>query len=363
MTISSLGTLCGKTNGSVKTTEFDYVLPPELIAQQPLPERDASRLMLLDRSAHSISHGQFRELPGLLRDGDLLVLNDTKVIPARLWARKTDTGARIELLLLDELALNRWRTLARPARKLKPGVRLAFDSETLTAEVRNKNDDGPFEIEFRGVADVRQVLGVLGDVPLPPYIARKPREQHARDAERYQTIFARREGAVAAPTAGLHFTEATFAALKAKGIEAAFVTLEVGLGTFQPVKAEDVEDHKMHEERFEVSEVAARQIHAAKQASRRVVAVGTTSLRVLETVAPSPRDPITPVRGSTRLFIHPPYQFQVVDALLTNFHLPRSTLLMLVSAFAGREFILRAYAEAIRQKYRFYSYGDCMLIV
>ncbi len=351
----------------MKISDFDYTLPPELIAQQPLPERDASRLMLVDRRAGLIAHHQFREFPGLLRPGDLLVLNDTKVIPARLWARKPDTGARIELLLLNEIGLNHWQALARPAKKLKPHAPLAFDHPSLTAALVRRNDDGSVELLFRGVTDVRQVLAEIADMPLPPYIGRKPHEQHTLDAERYQTVYARREGAVAAPTAGLHFTEATFAALRAKGIETCFVTLEVGLGTFQPVKAESIEEHRMHEERFEISEAAAEQVNRAKQERRRIIAVGTTSLRVLESVASMWEAPPTlavpAYTGTTRLFIYPPYQFKLVDALLTNFHLPRSTLLMLVSAFAGRELIRRAYDEAIRAQYRFYSYGDCMLVV
>lgn len=354
----------------MKTSDFDYELPPELIAQQPLPERDASRLMLVDRAARSVAHCQFRDLPSLLRPGDLLALNDTRVLPARLWARKADTGAQIELLLLEELGLHRWRSLARPAKKLKPGAALRFDATAVTANVSRKNDDGSIEIEFHGAADVRAVLAEIGEPPLPPYIARKPHERVAEDTERYQTVFARREGAVAAPTAGLHFTPATFEALKAKGIETCSVTLHVGPGTFLPVKTEDVEDHVMHEERFEVSAETAAAINRAKAEGRRVVAVGTTSLRVLESVAAPegkweapPTFPISAQRGSTRIFIHPPFTFRCVDGLLTNFHLPRSTLLMLVAAFAGREFILRAYAGAIREKYRFYSYGDCMLLL
>ena len=347
----------------MKTSDFDYQLPPELIAQQPLAERDASRLMLVDRNTQSIAHHRFRDLAGFLRAGDLLVLNDTKVIPARLWAKKADTGARIELLLLEELSLNRWKAMARPAKKVKPGSDLTFEHAALRARLRKKHEDGTLELEFLGVPNVRPMLDEIADAPLPPYIERKPHEQHAFDAERYQTVFAHHEGAVAAPTAGLHFTQATFDALRAKDIETCSVTLHVGPGTFLPVKTENVEDHPMHEERYEISEVAAQQINKAKQEGRRIVAVGTTSLRVLESITPSLHHSITPRSGSTRLFIYPPYQFKVVDALLTNFHLPRSTLLMLVSAFASRELVMRAYAEAIREKYRFYSYGDCMLVV
>ena len=314
--------------------------------------------MLVDRNTQSIAHHRFRDLPGFLRAGDLLVLNDTKVIPARLWAKKADTGAQIELLLLEELSLNRWRALAKPAKKVKLGSDLTFEHPSLRARLLQKNENGTLELEFLGVPNVRPVLDEIADAPLPPYITRKPHEQHAFDAERYQTIFARHEGAVAAPTAGLHFTQATFDVLRAKNIETCSVTLHVGPGTFLPVKTENVEDHPMHEERYEISEATTEQINKAKLEGRRIVAVGTTSLRVLESLSS-----LTPSSGSTRLFIYPPYQFKVAGALLTNFHLPRSTLLMLVSAFASRELIRRAYTEAIREKYRFYSYGDCMLVV
>lgn len=347
----------------MKTSEFEYQLPHELIAQHPLAERDASRLMFVDRGVQSLTHHRFRKLPSLLRAGDLLVLNDAKVLPARLWATKTETGAEIELLLLEELGTNHWRSMARPAKKLKTGTSLGFDHANLTAVVLEKREDGTVELEFKGVTNVRAALPEVGEPPLPPYIERAPRSRSAEDRERYQTVYARREGAVAAPTAGLHFTKAVFDALAAKGIETCFVTLEVGPGTFLPVKVENVEDHAMHEERYEISQATADKINAAKGSGRRVVAVGTTSLRVLESVAQSPIRPLSQSRGTTKLFIHPPYEFKIADGLLTNFHLPRSTLLMLVSAFAGMELTREAYAEAIREKYRFYSYGDCMLIV
>ena len=356
----------------MKTSDFDYSLPSELIAQQPLPKRDSSRLLLLDRRGQTLEHHRFGELPQLLRAGDLLVLNDTKVMSSRLWAWKKDTGARIELLLLEELAPNHWQALARPGKKLKPGSELRFERGSFEARVRGKREDGTVELEFSGAPNLRQALAEIAEAPLPPYIQRKPNQQNALDKERYQTIFARKEGAVAAPTAGLHFSEEILAALQEHGIDRCFVTLNVGLGTFQPVKTENVEDHRMHEERFEISRNTTNQINQAKEQGRRVVAVGTTSLRVLETVA-LPRtlssgetgcsSAVTPHEGATRLFIYPPYQFKIVDGLLTNFHLPRSTLLMLVCALAGRDFVLRAYAEAIRAKYRFYSYGDCMLVV
>lgn len=318
--------------------------------------------MVVDRRAQSIAHHHFHRIPQLLQPGDLLVLNDTKVIPARLWARKSDTGGQVELLLLNELATNRWRSLARPAKRLRAGTTLAFDRDDVVARIIQKNEDGSVELKFEGVDDVRKILAEFGEPPLPPYIERKPRDRSIGDSERYQTVYARREGAVAAPTAGLHFTQSTLEALRNRGIETCFVTLDVGLGTFLPVKTDLVEDHKMHAERFEITQGTVDKIHGARSDRRRIVAVGTTSLRVLETVAES-RDEIRTVAGETRLFIYPPYKFKIVDALITNFHLPQSTLLMLVSAFAGKELIWKAYQEAIREKYRFYSYGDCMLIV
>ncbi len=330
----------------MKTSDFDYALPPELIAQQPLPDRAASRMLVVHRATGKLCHDQFRHLGRYLQDGDLLVLNDTKVIPARLWASQPS----LELLLVEDLGQNRWSALVKPGRKARTGTVLKFGGDELTAVVEGSTDFGGRLLRFRG--DVGSFLARHGDVPLPPYIKRPaPARGHhlAEDRTRYQTVFARTPGAVAAPTAGLHFTPEMLAQF-----DHTFITLHVGIGTFRPVKVEQVEEHQMHAERFTVVEEAAAKMRAAN----RIVAVGTTVVRTLETLG-EPRA----ATGHTNIFIRPPFQFRMVDVLLTNFHLPKSTLLMLVSAFAGRELILRAYAEAIRERYRFYSYGDCMLIL
>lgn len=345
---------------SVKTSEFDYHLPPELIAQQPLADRAASRMMVVNRVTGEIRHDQFRNLGAYLRPGDLLVLNDTKVIPVRIWAKEP----AVELLLVEKLDANRWTALVKPAKRARTGAVLKFVGATflsrgnrgknapptetekiaLTAVVEGTTDFGGRMLRFTG--DVEGYMKQFGAAPLPPYIKRPARE--AADLERYQTVFAQHAGAIAAPTAGLHFRPETLAKFPH-----AFITLHVGLGTFRPVKVENVEEHKMHAEKFFISEQTAQAIRQAE----RVVAVGTTVVRTLET-AGEPRA----CEGSTDIFIRPPFEFRMVDVLLTNFHLPKSTLLMLVSAFAGREMILRAYEEAVRERYRFFSYGDCMLI-
>jgi S-adenosylmethionine:tRNA ribosyltransferase-isomerase len=335
---------------SVRLADYDFKLPDALIAQRPLERRDASRMMVLHRDGETIEHRQVRELPQFIEGGDLLVFNDTRVIPAR---RFSDDG-KVEFLLLEKLAPARWRTLVRPGRKMRVGAATTFDG--VRARVEGILSDG----ERIVVLDEDVDLLAGGAMPLPPYMKR---QSDTADAARYQTVFARAAGAVAAPTAGLHFTEELLAQLPH-----AFVTLHVGPGTFRPVTSETVTDHKMHSERFSISAEAATTINNA----RRIIAVGTTVVRVLEFVAAQTRlvkpvefhrRPVTAQDGATDIFIHPRYRFRSVDALVTNFHLPRSTLLMLVSAFAGREFILRAYAEAIRERYRFYSYGDCMLIL
>ena len=322
----------------MRTADFDYVLPPELIAQQPLADRAAARMLVVDRTSGEIRHDQFRNFVTYLRADDLLVLNDTKVIPARIWSLRPN----LEILLVENLGNNRWTALVRPGKRAKAGQRLEFVA-WLNAVVESETEFGGRVLQFTG--NVESYLAHHGSPPLPPYI---DRPVIAADRDRYQTVFAQTPGALAAPTAGLHFTPEMLAALPH-----AFVTLHVGLGTFRPVKVENVEDHKMHAERFTVSAAAAERMRAAP----RIVAVGTTVVRVLETLG-EPRA----AEGTTDIFIRPPFEFRVVDALLTNFHLPKSTLLMLVSAFAGRELILRAYAEAVRERYRFFSYGDCMLI-
>jgi S-adenosylmethionine:tRNA ribosyltransferase-isomerase len=330
----------------MKTSDFDYHLPPELIAQQPLADRTASRLMVVNRATGEIHHDLFRNLSRHLHAGDLLVLNDTKVIPARIWSRKP----AVELLLVEKIDPNRWATLVKPGKRAKPGTTLQFD-DGLTAIVEGEADFGGRILRFP--KDVEPYLETHGAAPLPPYIKRDSQPSDA-DRARYQTVYAREPGAVAAPTAGLHFTSDMLRELQSVGIGHAFITLHVGIGTFRPVKVENIDDHKMHAEKFSISAEAA----AAIRNARRVVAVGTTVTRTLESCAEiEPRD------GSTDIFIHPPYTFRHVDVLLTNFHLPRSTLLMLVSAFASRELILKAYDQAVCERCRFFSYGDCMLIL
>jgi S-adenosylmethionine:tRNA ribosyltransferase-isomerase len=325
---------------SLRLSDYDYALPEELIARRPLPRRDESRMMVLHRATQTIEHRQFGELPALLAPGDLLVLNDTRVVAARKFS---DDGA-IEFLFIERLGSLRWKCLAKPGRKMRLGATTKI--ENVIARVDEILADGERVILLDEDID----LFAGGSIPLPPYLGR---DSDQEDDARYQTVFARTPGAVAAPTAGLHFTQEILSELAH-----AFVTLHVGTGTFRPVHCEDIREHRMHPEKFSISAEAARKIDEAK----RVVAVGTTSVRVLES-ARRENGKLVAQTGSTDIFIYPPYQFQQVDLLLTNFHLPRSTLLMLISAFAGREFILRAYEEAIRQRYRFYSYGDCMLIL
>jgi S-adenosylmethionine:tRNA ribosyltransferase-isomerase len=418
----------------VRTADFHYDLPPELIAQHPATRREDARLLVLHRADGRREHRRFPDLLGYLRAGDLLVLNNSRVLPARLRGRKPASGGEVEVLLVEEHARNDWWALLRPGKRVRSGTRLEFapaaeglgprtkDQERrtfnvqrptfnvqrptsnfelrpspfalrtsphdrLTAVVVAKNDEGHYRLRFEGAADVREALEYYGEVPLPPYIERSAGPS-AADRERYQTVFAQPPGSVAAPTAGLHFTAELLGRIRGLGVQVAFVTLHVGLGTFAPVKTASLADHVMHEEAFEVSAEAAAAVQAARRDGRRVIAVGTTSVRVLESVdwavvragplptggagvAPASTPPCLPpaVRGRTRLFLRPPHRFQVVDALVTNFHLPASTLLMLVSAFAapgetrGRELVQEAYAEAVRERYRFFSYGDAMLIL
>lgn len=354
----------------MKTADFDYMLPPELIAQQPLPDRDAARMLVLDRASGVIHHQQFTAFPQRLRPGEVLVINDTKVIPARLIGHKP-TGGEVELLLIEELSASRWLALARPAKRLHEGTEIVFQEsacplpfapcpDPLRATVEAKRDGGEVVVRFTGADDLFGALQRVGHVPLPPYI--RHGEDAPADRERYQTVFARQPGAVAAPTAGLHFTPRTFEALAQRGVFVHRLALHVGPGTFKPVATDDIGQHTMHIERFDIPPDTAAAVNAAKRDGRRVVCVGTTTVRALESAADT-EGRIRAGSGETDIFIYPPYKFRVADALLTNFHLPRSTLLMLVSAFAGREPVLRAYEEAIREGYRFYSYGDCMLIV
>lgn len=337
-------------------SDFDYNLPPELIAQRPVEPRDSSRLMVLDRREKSNSDHFFYELPGFLRAGDLLVLNDTRVIPARLFAKKQGGTGVVEVFLLKQLAKNAWETLVRPGKRAKPGTELVFE-EGVLGKVSGIVAGGGRIVEFPEDLDFREWLSRAGQTPLPPYITAK-----LSDRERYQTIYAKYEGSVAAPTAGLHFTPDLFRKIQNQGVNVGFLTLHVGIGTFRPVKTEVVEDHAMHPEEFVLSDELARSIIKTKQAGGRVIAVGTTVVRVLESRA-AIQGQVTPGSGNTNIFIYPGFEFKIIDGLITNFHLPKSTLLMLVSAFAGREFVLESYRRAIQERYRFFSFGDAMLIV
>ncbi len=402
----------------MRTADFDYELPPELIAQTPLSQRDQSRLLVLRQGSGQIAHRRFSDLLDYLRAGDVLVLNNSRVIPARLRGVNIHTGGQFEILLLEEKAVNDWWVMLRPGRRARLGTHMALRDRQgapspVHATVVETNDEGHRRLQFAGVPDIAALLEQLGEAPLPPYIRRPDASRREADRQRYQTVFAERPGSVAAPTAGLHFTESLLEQIRRRGVQVCFLTLHVGLGTFAPVKTETLAAHRMHEEHYELGEETARVINAAKQAGRRVLAVGTTTLRVLESVALSaghtsrpagretstPRGPIPGNRpdqrrpqppatkpssagptearsfsvaagsGRTRIFIFPPCDFKIADGLLTNFHLPRSTLLMLVSAFAvpkqtrGRDLVLAAYAEAVRRRYRFYSYGDAMLLL
>lgn len=338
-------------------TDYRFDLPKELIAQDPLPDRTASRLLVLDRRDNSIRHRHFTDIKEYLSPGDLLVLNDTKVIPARLLGQKEDTGALVEIFLLKRKDLNCWETLVRPGKKCRPGARIVFGDGSLKAEILSVLEDGNRLVRFSCEGVFEALLDKLGEMPLPPYITHK-----LQDKNRYQTVYAKTEGSCAAPTAGLHFTGELLDEIRAMGVQTAFVTLHVGLGTFRPVKCDNILEHQMHTEHYIVTEDVADQIGQTKKNGKRVICVGTTSCRTLESAASSDGS-IKALEGDTDIFIYPGYRFKVMDGLITNFHLPESTLLMLVSAFAGRETILKAYEEAVRQRYRFFSFGDAMLIV
>ncbi len=350
-------------NPPLKISDFDYDLPPELIAQHPLPRRDDSRMMVVERASGRVRHGLFKDFPEYMRRGDLLVLNDTRVMPAKAWGERigpAGTSARIEFLFIRELERGLWEVMCRPARRLAKGDAVRF-APGLEARVEGLAEEGKRLLRFEKPG-VRAALDDIGYAPLPPYIKRAKEDRAGRgeDLDRYQTVFARRDGAIAAPTAGLHFTPAMLAGLEAAGVEVRRVTLDVGPATFQPVRVEAVADHKMLEETYEIAPAVARRIDEARAAGRPVTAVGTTVVRTLESAWRDGR--VRPGRRVTSIFIYPGFEFHAVDRLLTNFHLPKSTLLMLVSALAGRELILKAYREAVRERYRFFSYGDCMLI-
>jgi S-adenosylmethionine:tRNA ribosyltransferase-isomerase len=340
----------------LRLSDFDYELPEGLIAQEPSPQRDRSRLMILSRGSGRVDHGVFSDLESLLSPGDVLVVNDTKVFPCRLAATRPG-GGKAEIFLISELERNIWDALVKGGGGAGKMLRVA--SSAVEAELVSERADGTRRVRFHGVADIREVLSDIGMTPIPPYIRRGPSES---DRERYQTVYAAREGAVAAPTAGLHFTQGLIGRLAAKGVELVTVTLHVGPGTFLPVRAENIAQHRMLPERYQVSAGAAEAINRAKREGRRVIAVGTTAVRTLETASPGPGQVIAG-EGATELFIHPGFRFNVTDGLITNFHLPKSTLLMLVSAFAGRGPVLSAYRTAVAERYRFYSYGDAMLIL
>lgn len=341
----------------LKKSDFYYELPEELIAQDPLEERASSRLLVLNRETGETSHRVFRDIVDYLNAGDCLVLNNTKVIPARLLGRKEDTGAHVEVLLLKRREGDVWETLVRPGKKCRPGTRLVFGEGILRAEVLETVEEGNRLIRFAYDGIWEEVLDRLGEMPLPPYITHK-----LQDRNRYQTVYAKYEGSAAAPTAGLHFTEELLEELEKKGVRTAYVTLHVGLGTFRPVKEENVLDHHMHSEYYQVSEEAADVINDTKLHGGRVVCVGTTSCRTVES-ASDENGRVRAGSGETEIFIYPGYRFKVLDALITNFHLPESTLVMLVSALAGRENVLSAYEEAVRERYRFFSFGDAMFIL
>ena len=340
----------------MKTSDFYYDLPEELIAQDPLAERSSSKLMILDRASGQIEHKIFKDIMDELHPEDCLVINDTKVIPARLHGVKEDTGAHIEVLLLKRKSDSLWETLVRPGKKARPGARISFGDGLLVGEVLDVVEEGNRLIRFEYDGIFEEVLDQLGEMPLPPYITHK-----LQDKNRYQTVYAKHEGSAAAPTAGLHFTEELLQKIQEKGIRIARVTLHVGLGTFRPVKVEDVNDHHMHSEFYMVSQEAADIINETKRNGGRVISVGTTSTRTLESVADE-NGWIKETSGWTEIFIYPGYRFKILDALITNFHLPESTLLMLVSALAGRDNVMAAYEEAVKERYRFFSFGDAMFI-
>lgn len=345
----------------MKTSDFDYELPENLIAQFPTQKRSESKMLVLDKSKQSLEHKHFYDIVDYLTDNDILVLNNTKVIPARLFGKK-ETGAKIEVFLLKDLKNGRWEVLMKPAKRVHLNDKIKISDE-LSVIAKEQMEDGKRIVEIVCEGDIYDLLNKYGNIPLPPYIERKMTSDEIKklDYNRYQTVYAKNEGSVAAPTAGLHFTEEILQKLRNKGVTVCYVTLNVGLGTFRPVKCDDVTEHKMDSEEFEISEETAKIITEGKANGKNIVAVGTTSVRTLET-AYAQFGEIKACKSSSRLFIYPPYEFKVIDKLITNFHLPKSTLIMLVSAFAGKDFVFRAYKTAVENNYRFYSYGDCMFI-
>ena len=340
----------------MKVTEFDYELPEELIAQTPIEKRDESRLMFLNRKEHTIEHKTFKDIIDYLEPGDCLVRNNTKVIPARIYGKK-ETGANIEFLLLNNIEGDIWETIVRPGNKLHIGTKVIFGDGILTAEILDTMPGGTRKVLFTYEGIFNEILDKIGLMPLPPYI-----HEELKEKDRYQTVYAKYEGSAAAPTAGLHFTKELLEKIEQKGIDIANVTLHVGIGTFRPVKEDTVEAHEMHSEHFYIKQEDCDKINKAKKNGKRVIAVGTTSCRVLETIANQEDGTVEPIENDTQIFIYPGYKFKCIDGLITNFHLPQSTLLMLVSALAGKDYIMKAYNEAVKEKYKFFSFGDAMFI-
>ena len=340
----------------MKVSEFNYNLPEELIAQVPLEKRDESRLMILDREKQTIEHKVFKDILDYLQPGDCLVRNNTKVIPARIYGKK-ETGAHVEFLLLNNIEGDIWESIVRPGNKLHVGTKVIFGEGLLEAEILDVMPGGTRKVEFHYNGIFNEILDQIGLMPLPPYI-----HEELKDNDRYQTVYAKYEGSAAAPTAGLHFTKELLEKIEQKGIDIANVTLHVGIGTFRPVKEDTVEAHEMHSEHFYIKQEDCDKINKAKKNGKRVIAVGTTSCRVLETIANQEDGTVEPIENDTQIFIYPGYKFKCIDGLITNFHLPQSTLLMLVSALAGKDYIMKSYNEAVKEKYKFFSFGDAMFI-
>ncbi|MUV39518.1 S-adenosylmethionine:tRNA ribosyltransferase-isomerase [Lentibacillus sp. JNUCC-1] len=338
--------------------EFDFELPEPLIAQTPLKDRTASRLLVMDKLTGEITHTHFAHVIDYLQQGDCLVLNDTRVLPARLYGHKQDTGAKVEILLLHQVEGDQWEVLAKPAKKIKPGTEIVFGDGRLKAQCISIKDHGGRIMEFSYTGIFYEVLDALGEMPLPPYIKEQLPEQ-----ERYQTVYAKERGSAAAPTAGLHFTKELLQTIEEKGVKLAFITLHVGLGTFRPVSVDNIESHDMHSEFYSMSQETAELLNKVKADDGRIISVGTTSTRTLETIARDHDGVFAETSGWTDIFIYPPYKFQAIDGLITNFHLPKSTLIMLVSAFSTKDHIMNAYKEAVREQYRFFSFGDAMLLL
>ncbi|AZV50710.1 MULTISPECIES: tRNA preQ1(34) S-adenosylmethionine ribosyltransferase-isomerase QueA [Bacillus] len=342
----------------MKVDLFDFELPERLIAQVPLVQRDASRLMVLDKHTGELTDSSFKQIISFFKEGDCLVLNNTRVLPARLFGTKEDTGAKVELLLLKQEAGDRWETLVKPAKRVKKGTVVTFGDGRLKAVCTEELEHGGRKVEFQYDGIFYEVLESLGEMPLPPYI-----KEQLDDRERYQTVFSKEIGSAAAPTAGLHFTEDILQQLKDKGVQIEFITLHVGLGTFRPVSADEVEEHNMHAEFYQMSEETAAALNSVREKGGRIISVGTTSTRTLETIAGEHDGRFKASSGWTSIFIYPGYEFKAIDGMITNFHLPKSSLIMLVSALAGRENVLRAYNHAVEEEYRFFSFGDAMLII